>query len=121
MFSRHLVRLVCTSLLLAVVPTRGDEENLWPAWVRRDDPVSGVTSLEALGPLFFARSGRADQQGMRPLFMTTTVGDVTEGSFLYPFFTWRREADYRTFSFFQLVNSRASTPAGSPAEESFDV
>jgi hypothetical protein len=121
MFSRHLVRLACASLLIAVVPARGDEENLWPVSVRRDDPVSGVVSREALGPLFFTRSGRADQQGMRPLFMQTTVGGVTEGNFLYPFFTWRREEGYRSFSFFQLVNSRTNAPAGSPADESFDV
>jgi hypothetical protein len=121
MFSRHLIRLACASLLLAVVPSRGDEENLWPLYIERVDPESGTKTIEAVGPLFFTRSGTADQRGMRPLYMTSASNGVTEGSFLYPFFTWRNEEEYRTFSFFQLVNLRKDAPVNGPKDEHFDV
>src|SRR5688572_17689304 len=101
MFSRHLIRLASASLLLAVVPARGDEVNLWPFSVQRVDPATDTASVEALGPLLFSRSSPTEeQQGLRPVFMTTRTAEVTEGNFLYPFFTWRQQADYRTFSFF---------------------
>ena len=91
MISRHLVRLVCASLLLAMLPARGAEENLWPFQVRRDDPAAGIASVEVLGPLLFARSGpEGEQKGLRPLYLSTLADGVTTGGFLYPFFTWRR-------------------------------
>ena len=121
MFSRRLNRLLCAALLLAVT-AHGDEENLWPFHVRRDDPATGTESVEVLGPLLFTRSGPAgEQKGLRPLYLSTTADGVTTGNFLYPFFTWRQEKGYRTFSFFELVNSRTDAPAGGPADRHFDV
>lgn len=122
MFSRLLVRLACASLVLSSLSARGAEENLWPFQVRRDDPATGITSIEALGPLLFSRTepeGR--QKGLRPLYMSTVADGVTTGNFLYPFFTWQREEGYRTFSFFQLINSRVDAPADRPADGRFDI
>jgi len=122
MFFRHLARLACAALLASLVPGRAEEVNFWPFQVRRDEPTAGTKSVELLGPLIFARSGPdGEQQGMRPLFLSTEAGGVTTGSFLYPLFTWRHEPDYRTFSFFQLVNLRDSTPPTGPFDKHFDV
>ncbi|HWA26680.1 MAG TPA: hypothetical protein VG734_13555 [Lacunisphaera sp.] len=122
MFSRFLARLACAALLVTPAFVGAEEVNLWPFQVRRDDPAAGTTSVEALGPLIFARSGpETDQKGVRPLYLATQADGVRTGSFLYPFFTWRRESDYRTFSFFQLVNFRDSDPATGPFDKHFDV
>ncbi|AOS43777.1 hypothetical protein Verru16b_00835 [Lacunisphaera limnophila] len=122
MFSRHLIRLASASLLLAFVPARGDESNLWPFFVRHTDPTTGTATAEGLGPLLFARARPGEeQQGLRPVYMTTRTAEVTEGNILYPFFTWRQQADYRTFSFFQLVNTRADTTDAAHPDHRFDV
>ncbi|HEY8995798.1 MAG TPA: hypothetical protein VIM71_14125 [Lacunisphaera sp.] len=122
MFFRHLIQLASVSLCFAVGVARGEEENLWPVSVRRADPLTGATSLEAVGPLFFTRTTvPSEQKGVRPLFMETVNGGVTEGSLLYPFFTWRREDGYRAFSFFQLVNSRRDSSEGQPTDDHLDV
>jgi hypothetical protein len=123
MFFRHLTGLVCASLLFSIVPAQGSEENLWPFWVNRTDQATGLTSAEALGPLFFTRIQLpTEQKGLRPLFMKTTTEGVVEGNLVYPFFTWRREEGYRTFSFFQLVNFRKSSATdGSVEDKHLDV
>jgi len=121
MFSRRLIRLLCAALFLAVTAF-GDEENYWPFCVRRDDPAAGTRAVDVLGPLLFARSSPAmEQRGVRPLYLSTVADGVTQGSFLYPFFSWRREEDYHSFSFFQLVNIRTDSPATGPRDEHFDV
>jgi hypothetical protein len=120
MFSRHLARLACASLLLSLAPTRGGEDKVWPLTVRRS--AGGVDAVQAIGPLFFVQSGQGvEQHGVRPLYLETTSGGTTEGSFLYPFFTWRHQEDYRTFSFFQLINTRTDATGDGPADARFDV
>ncbi|HEX2860550.1 MAG TPA: hypothetical protein VHN79_02875 [Lacunisphaera sp.] len=122
MSPRHLIRLASACLLLSVVSIAAEEEeNLWPFLVRRSDPAAGTRASEMAGPLVFTRSGIVEQKGVRPLFMTSHADGVTEGNFIYPFFTWRNEAEYRTFSFFQLVNLRTDRPADGPVDERFDV
>lgn len=121
MIPRHLIQLASVSLLLAFTPALGGETNLWPFSVQRTDADTGAASREVLGPLFFTRSGPPEQQGFRPVYMQSTADGVTEGNFLYPFFTWRRQADYRTFSFFQLVNTRADLTDAAHPDHRFDV
>ena len=119
MFLRSLTTLTCLSLLL-VLPARA-EENVWPFIVKRRDPPGPVESAESLGPLLFQHTNGGKAQGFRPLFMTTRTGDVTEGNFIYPFFTWRYEPGYRYFSFFQLINASRQPEPGNQTTRSFDV
>jgi len=121
MFHRLLILLTCVSVWGGAVARA--EENAWPFYVRRSDPAAKAEQVEAVGPLLFHHTGAGVAQGFRPVFMTTRLGNVAEGNFLYPFFTWRSQPGYRTFSFFQLVNFR-STAGDTPAEhgdDHFDV
>ncbi len=121
MFSRRLNWLLCAACILTVT-AQGAEENDWPIYVRRNDPGTGTDSIEVLGPLLFARSDPTmEQKGVRPLYMSTFADGVTQGNFLYPFFTWRRENDYCSFSFFKLVNISTDSPTIGPRDEHFDV
>lgn len=119
MFPRLFITLTCFSLLLAL-PARA-EENVWPFFVKRSDPSVPAESTEYLGPLVFQHVNGTRTQGVRPLFMTTRTGEVTEGNFIYPFFTWRHEPGYRFFSFFQLVNFRSDTNAEAESDNRFDI
>ena len=120
MFSHRLTRPALAGLLLAFAPLRGAEENLWPFFVRHTTDDS--KAVQAVGPLFFTQAGPGfTQTGLRPLYLETTAGEKVEGSLLYPFFTWRRQPDYRIFSFFQLVNTRSDATGTGPADERFDV
>lgn len=120
MFFRRLNRLAFASLLLALASLRGEEENVWPLYVRRSAGETDAT--QAIGPLLFRQSGPGfEQHGLRPLFLETTSATAREGSFLYPFFTWRNQEDFSTFSFFQLVNTRTDTVGEGPADKRFDV
>jgi hypothetical protein len=120
MFSRHLIRLAGASLLLSLASIRGGEDNVWPLTVKRTE--GGIEAVQAIGPLFFLQSGQGiERQGVRPLYLETESAGTTEGSFLYPFFTWRQQEGYRTFSFFQLLNTRSDTTGDGPADERFDV
>lgn len=120
MFSRLLARLACASLPLLLTPVQGGEDNLWPLTVRRS--AGGIEAVEMIGPLFFVHSGQGvEQHGMRPLYLKTTSPETIEGSFLYPFFTWRHQEDYRTFSFFQLINTRTDTTDAAHPDHRFDV
>lgn len=123
MSSRHFHRLIILCLLIGVASARGDEENVWPLYVRQRDVAGGTESLQALGPLIFSRSGQAEQTGLRPLVMGINSPGTEEGNLLYPFFTWRQQTDGSSaFSFFQLVNSaRNPAEASAPAEERFDA
>ncbi len=83
---RRLARLAAACLLLSLTPLRAEEDNVWPLYVSKAD-ASGE-AWQMLGPLFFgSTSPDYTQKGLRPLFLETTTGDSTEGSFLYPFFT----------------------------------
>lgn len=120
MFHRLLNRLASACLLLVVAPCPGAEENLWPLHVRQE--ADGGTTEQAIGPLLFQRTDQESRQlGLRPLYLQTTTPRGQEGSFLYPFYTWREEEGYRTFSFFQLVNTRTDGTGGGPADERLDV
>lgn len=120
MFSSRLIRLAPACLLLALAPLRSEEDNAWPLFVKRT--AGDTEAIEALGPLFFAQEGPGfSQHGMRPLFLETKTEGATTGSALYPFFTWRHTDDFRTFSFFQLVNTRTDLTGRGPADERFDV
>ena len=121
MFScRLLERLLCAALLLSVT-ARGDEENYWPFYVHRSAEGSKAASTEWLGPLIFSQSGPGRSFGLRPIFQQTHLDNVDQGNALYPFFTWRRENEYRSFSFFQLVNARAEMPEGARPDHRFDL
>ena len=120
MFLRSLTTLTCLSLLLLVLPARA-EENVWPFIVERTDPAGPVESVECLGPLIFRHNNGGETQGFRPLFMSTKVGDSTTGNFLYPFFTWRHDPGFSSFSFFQLVNFRTDAGAAGQANDHFDI
>jgi hypothetical protein len=82
-----------------------------------------VGSSEYLGPLFFQKNipGQAQQKGFRPFYLETRNGDLETHTFLYPFFSWRKQADFSSFSFFQLVNTSLRTDSGQPAARSFDL
>jgi len=122
MYSRHFNRLIL-ACLLAVASARGDEENLWPLFVRQWNAAGETESLQALGPLIFNRSGKSEQTGLRPLALGTSSPGQEEGNLLYPFFTWRQQTDgFATFSFFQLVNiTRNPAADDAPAEARFDA
>ncbi len=119
MFSRRINRLLCAALLLTVT-AQGDEVNYWPFYVRRDAEGTGPASAQWLGPLIFTQSGPEPSYGLRPFFQHSQAGELEQGNALYPFFTWRRQGDYRAFSFFQLVNSRTDADATQP-DGRFDV
>ena len=121
MFSRPTVRLTLISLLLAVAPVRGDEENLWPIYVQRKDAATGTVTTQGLGPLLFARSGPSEIKGVRPFTMEAVSDDGETGNLLYPFFTWRRQSDgFQAFSVFQLINLSKQPPAAGPGSETTD-
>jgi hypothetical protein len=110
MFPRLLIRPLLTGLLLSVARLPATEDNGWPLWVRRSDPATGQETGQALGPLFFWRGEPGAQFGLRPVFYSGPLDGGEEGNFLYPFFTWRREREYRSFSFFELINVRRADP-----------
>ncbi len=120
MFSRRINRLLCAALLLTVT-ARGDEENYWPLYVRRTAEDTGATSAQWLGPLIFTHSDPQESYGLRPFFQQSHVGNVEHGNALYPFFTWRRQGEYRSFSFFQLANSTVDTESAAHPDNRFDV
>ncbi len=120
MFFLRLDRLLCAALLCAAT-VRGDEENYWPVYVRRTTAESNVTAEQWLGPLIYRQSGPEESYGLRPFFQETPAGAREHGNALYPFFTWQREGAYRSFSFFQLVNSRTDAADTAHPDQHFDV
>ena len=114
-------------LLLAVAvasPALAAERNAWPFWIGQEDEATGqITAQQILGPLYASHTNPAGstQQVLRPLWLRTTEGDKTTNHFLYPFFTWQRDATGTAFTFFQLVNHhREVTPSGDSTRQ-FDV
>jgi hypothetical protein len=122
MLSRLPIWLI-SAALLGLVPLHGHERNGWPLFVQQEKADGSVESAEYLGPLFFNHHipGEPHQAGFRPVYMKSRDGDVETSYLLYPFFTWRRETDYRSFSFFQLVNTSRETDARQPTIHTFDV
>lgn len=125
----NLRRLVVRPLLAAacVLPAMAAlaaEINAWPFWVGQVDPASGqVTSAQGLGPLLAERRlpDGTVQQAVRPLWLVEQRGEKETQHFLYPLLSWRRDGDFSTFSFFQLVNDRRSTNAHGVPQRGFDV
>ncbi len=125
MFSRLLIRLLYAALLLTI-PARADEENYWPLYVRRDAEGSGPASTQWLGPLFFTQaspteSGPTTTFGLRPFYSKSQSSNLTQGTALYPFFVWRQQSDFRSFSFFQIVNSVSDGVDAAHPNERFNV
>lgn len=120
LFRRLVDRLLCAALLLTV-SARGDEENYWPFYVHRSAEGTEAASSQWLGPLIYTQAGPGESAGLRPLYQQTRTGDLEQRNALYPFFTWRREGEYRSFSFFQLVNSRADAEDPEHQDHRFDV
>jgi len=133
MNARFSLRLLLAALL-APLALRAAERNAWPFWVDivESDPAADAAALDAspgarqlsLGPLYEKRhepDGR-EWEAWRPLLLHTGQGTNKSTYFLYPFFTWQKDADSRSFSFFQLVNTRRDgATATAPGERRFDV
>ncbi|MGH7997335.1 MAG: hypothetical protein ACREFX_13395 [Opitutaceae bacterium] len=106
-----------------VAAAAAQERDLWPAWV---GGTGTRTWWTAAGPLVFGEptpdGGRVS--GFRPAYLKWTKpgGRTDETAILYPLFVYRRSADVRTWSVFQLVNCtvttkpRASAGAKQPKE-----
>lgn len=120
MFSRRLVWPLLAAFLAASLA--GEEQNGWPVVVRQTPPDAPADSVQWLGPLIFRQQAKGEVQGVRPLYLQASVEDTETATLLYPFFVWKRQADYREFSFFKLINLRREEGRGTdPAEKGFDV
>lgn len=120
MFFCHKRRLIYAVLLLSIA-VRGAEDNYWPFLVRYTNDATGTNTDNYLGPLVFSQSDSQKLYGLRPLFLESQAEGSTQGSMLYPFFTWRREGEYQSFSFFQLVNSRSDEEDAVQPDHRLDV
>ena len=122
MFSRLLVRLLCAAFITSTA-LFGGERNVWPFAVEQITTGGTVKSGEYLGPLLFkrSRSDGADLKGFRPFYLQIRQDQRETNTFLYPFFTWQKEADYRNFSFFELINFRRQTDSDQHTIRNFDV
>jgi hypothetical protein len=101
----------------------GAERNNWPIAVTQELSDGAVASAEYVGPLFFKKNipGEPYQAGFRPVYLISRVDNVESSYLLYPFFTWRSEEGYHSFSFFQLVNESRQTDTGKQPVRAFDV
>lgn len=120
--SRFVVRLLFAAAL--ALPACAVERNLWPLWVGTEDETSGrITAMQAFGPLFAERqlSDGATQQAWRPIFLWQGNEQAETAHLLYPFFSWQKEGEHSSFTFFQLINHRRSAAANGTAMEAFDV
>lgn len=119
MFSRLLVWSLCAALLAAALP--GAEQNGWPLVVRQTSTDGAPESVQYLGPLLFSRQDTDLVQGFRPLWLQTQAGDRVTTTFLYPLFTWQKQSDFSSFSFFRLIDQRQRSAAGEPVVSGLDV
>jgi len=115
-------------LLLAVgaaLPAVASERNAWPFRVDVvDDATDRIVEVDALGPLYTRKESAEGglSEAWRPFMLKTQQGDAGATYFLYPLFTWRHDAGYRRFSFFDLVNDRkVEAGPGAAADRGFDV
>lgn len=119
MFHRDLNRLALAGLLV-LAPLHGAEDNLWPLYVRQVQAPE--IAEQAVGPLIFVDASAEDSRfGLRPVYLKSVTPEARETTLLYPFFIWREQADFRTFSFFQLINRRTDESGAGPADRRFDV
>ena len=114
MFSRPSIWLIPAVLLASTL--WAEEQNSWPVSVREQDSASQEVSVEYAGPLFFHHQapGEPDRSGFRPFYLSSKRPGVETDYLLYPFFTWRNEKGYHSFSFFELVNESSLTEPGLP-------
>lgn len=120
MFLRRLVQLICVSLFWTA--SAWAEENVWPLFVFRTDETGTAESAQYIGPLFFHRTdGTQDVRGFRPLFLTTRTGENVEKNILYPLFTYRRQPNYSSFTFFHLIERHSRTGESEPPDGTFDI
>lgn len=122
MFPRLIVRLICAALVTAAA-LRGEEMNAWPFSIRQVKPDRTIESAEYLVPFLFRKThaAGAELKGFRPFYLHTKEGLKESTMLFYPFFTWQRNSDYRSFSFFQLINVGRQNEPGSPTIHRFDV
>lgn len=122
MFCSFPVRRIF-AVFLIVATTHGEERNVWPFAVEQIKRDGSVESGEYVGPLFFhqTRADGAKFEGFRPFHLKMTEGTRETNTLLYPFFTWQKEADYRYFTFFNLINSRQRTDRDAQTVRSLDV
>ncbi len=116
------LRWLLSALFLPMMSTRGAEDNAWPLTVTWTNAATRELTREIFGPMIFSRvTDPGKVQGVRPFYLETHAGDDEQGSLLYPFFSWQRQPDFRSFSFFRLLNT--STDRGDPAgtDQHFDV
>ena len=121
-FSRLTVWLVFAALLAAVLAP-AKERNGWPLFVQQVRADGTVESGEYLGPLLFTKTDPDGTRlnGFRPFYLHTVENEKETSYLFYPFFTWQQEADYRHFSFFQLINFSRQPEPGNQATRSFDI
>jgi len=121
MFSRPTVWLILAALV-AATPLRAEEQNAWPVSVRQTGPDGTLESGQYIGPLFFTKStATGELQGFRPFLLQARTEDKKSDYFLYPLFTWERQPDFSSFSFFQLINRRRTAETGQPEVRGFDI
>ena len=120
MFPRRLVWPLFAALS-AIASLHGTEQNGWPLVVRQSSADGTPESSQYLGPLLFSRQTGEPAHGFRPLWLQLIAGDKETTTLLYPLFTWQKQSDYGSFSFFRLVDQRQSIVTGEPARSGFDV
>jgi len=123
MFFRNLAQALSAAALLIVVPLVGAERNLWPYSVAELDGAGKPVSTEYFGPIFFEKNppGENPSWGFRPIYLHLKEGNRETNTFLYPFFTWQKEDDYRYFTFFELINFRRQADSDGQTNRNFDV
>lgn len=102
----------------------GKERNGWPLFIRQEKADGTTESAEYLVPFLFqkTRADGATLRGFRPVYLQVKESGRETTMLFYPFFTWQKEADYRSFSFFQLINySRQTEPDSQVTNRNFDV
>ena len=113
-------------VLGAAPPAAGSERNAWPFRVDLvDDASDRIVEVDAAGPLYTRKHTPegGTSEAWRPFLLKTTEGTAEATYFLYPLFTWRHDAGYSRFSFFNLVNDKQVGPeaGGGAADHGFDV
>ncbi len=108
---------------------RADEVNVWPAYVRQEDPSGRVESWSSLGPFLFSGptpgpdAGHAS--GLRPFYVEVVGGDSVKTDVLYPLFFYRRYSDSYKWSILELINHEgvfdSVTRSGGPTDRHFDI
>lgn len=101
------------------------EDNRWPVAVTRRAGNVGGAGWSGLGPLLFQQpadgAGTGVREGFRPFWVQTSgPGEAFHGSFLYPLFSYSRDASTYQWNLLQLVRHGGrrdgAPPPASPLE-----